>query len=308
MTDPRSPSGEHLDLDALADVLAGERPDDPHLASCAACRARLAELAAADTAVLASLGGLADPPLPDGLAERLHRSLADEARADQARADQARAGGIAPGSRRVVALRPRRAWRQPVAACLALVLAGGLGWTLVRGGTGGTDTDSAATAADGSDAGTEGGGGGVAGGERAAALPRTRTGTDWADAGAGRTALPQVLAGLSDSALSGGAESAPSGPPAAAPSDAAALDPTPRSADPLARLRDPVTLEACLAAVSAQDGAQPLALDEGTVRGAPALAVLLPDADPAFVRLHVVGPACSAADPATLLRTRVPRP
>jgi hypothetical protein len=98
-------------------------------------------------------------------------------------------------------------------------------------------------------------------------------------------------------------------PDAASPGpDSPTSDTTVGSADPLARLRDPAALAACLAAVTAQEGAQPLAVDEGTVRGAPALAVVLPDADPGFVQVHVVGPACSAADPATLLRTRVARP
>ena len=328
MTDPRSTSGDHLDLDALADALAGERPDDPHLAACGPCRARLAELAAADTAVQASLGALADPTEPDGLAERLRRALAEEARAD----------AVAPGSGRVAALgtqrspqrsrkrSAQRAWQQPVAACLALVLAGGVGWALVQGGSSGTDTS---TAAGGAAESSDGGGGGEASEQLAAGVPRTRTGTDWADDAAGRAALPQVLAAQEAGALGGAAQVVPSGPPAAAaPSDDAASrsgadadadaaspgpdsptsDTTVGSADPLARLRDPAALAACLAAVTAQAGAQPLAVDEGTVRGAPALAVLLPDADPLFVQVHVVGPACSAADPATLLRTRVARP
>ena len=339
MTDHRSTSGDHpdldhpdldhLDLDALADTLAGERPDDPHLATCGPCRARLAELAAADTAVLASLGALADPPEPDGLAERLRRALADEARAD----------AVAPDSGRVVALRTQRspsgsrkrsaqglrrrsaqgAWQQPLAACLALVLAGGVGWALVQGGSSGTDTS---TAAGGTAESSDGGGSE----QLAAGVLRTRTGTDWADDAAGRAALPQVLAAQDAGALGGAAPADPSGPPAAAPGDDAASrsdadadadspgpdsptsDTTVGAADPLARLRDPVALAACLAAVTAQAGAQPLAVDEGTVRGAPALAVLLPDADPLFVQVHVVGPACSAADPAALLRTRVARP
>ncbi len=60
----------HLDLDALADVLAGER-DDAHLRTCPPCTDRLAELAAADASVTAALGALPPPPLPDGLSERL---------------------------------------------------------------------------------------------------------------------------------------------------------------------------------------------------------------------------------------------
>jgi hypothetical protein len=231
VTDPRSTSGDHLDLDALADALAGERPDDPHLAACGPCRARLAELAAADTAVQASLGALADPSEPDGLAERLRRALADEARAD----------AVAPGSGRVVALgtqrspqrssqrspqrsrkrSAQRAWQQPVAACLALVLAGGVGWALVQGGSSGTD---ASTAAGGAAESSDGGGGGEASEQLAAGVPRTRTGTDWADDAAGRAALPQVLAAQDAGALGGAAQVVPSGPPAAAaaPSDDAA--------------------------------------------------------------------------------------
>ena len=64
--------------DALADVLAGERPDDLHLRSCGACADRLAELAAAEVAVVASLAALPPAPVPEGLVERLTAALRDE--------------------------------------------------------------------------------------------------------------------------------------------------------------------------------------------------------------------------------------
>ena len=64
----------HLDLDALADVLAGEG-DDTHVRSCATCTEALAELAAADLTVTSALHALPAPPLPEGLSLRLTRAL-----------------------------------------------------------------------------------------------------------------------------------------------------------------------------------------------------------------------------------------
>ena len=72
--DPGPPDDGHLDLDALADVLAGER-DDAHLRTCRHCTDRLGELAAADASVAGALGALPAPPLPDGLSARLAQAL-----------------------------------------------------------------------------------------------------------------------------------------------------------------------------------------------------------------------------------------
>jgi len=85
---------------------------------------------------------------------------------------------------------------------------------------------------------------------------------------------------------------------------------TARADDPLARLRDPVALAGCLAVVldPANPAERPLALDYATYRGRPALAIVLPDPDPARLSVFVVGPACSQADDDLQYFTRVPRP
>lgn len=53
---------------------------------------------------------------------------------------------------------------------------------------------------------------------------------------------------------------------------------------------------------------RPLALDYARYRGMPALAVVLPDPDPAKVSVFVVGPDCSRNDDDTLFFTRLARP
>lgn len=289
MTGPPPPPSAHLDLDALADVLAGERPEDPHLAACASCRERLAVLEAAQGRVAAALAALPDPALPDGLDDRLAQDL--------------RAAAGARGTVTPLPHRPRRAWVPAAAASLVLVLGGGLGWALLSGS--GTGADEATTSAAGGTAGSDGsaesaessessdgaGSSGAAGTTAAALPPRTATGTDYADASQRVAALPRLL----DSAAGPVLESAPGPAALAAPGDA------------LARLSDPQALAGCLSAVTS-GGSEPLAVDEGRFAGAPALAVVLPSSDPEEVVLHVVGPACAETDADTLLVTPVPRP
>lgn len=162
MTDP---SG-HLDLDALADVLAGER-EEPHLRSCRQCADRLAELTAADASVTAVLTSLPAPPLPAGLPLRLARALQDERQ------------------RELAAVRAQRrrtpAWLSAVAASAVLGTAGVVGWSLLD--------------PSGQDAATSDAGGGA---QDTAAAPEAAAGlalprTDWADPAARRTALSRLL-------------------------------------------------------------------------------------------------------------------
>ncbi len=80
--------------------------------------------------------------------------------------------------------------------------------------------------------------------------------------------------------------------------------------DGLAMLRTPEGLAACLSSLLPPDEPDlvPLAVDYATYAGQPALAVLLPDPDPAQVSVFVVGAGCSAEDDGTLFFLRAPRP
>lgn len=313
-----SPS-PHLDLDALADALAGEGApaERIHLAGCEACAGRLAELRAADAAVGSQLGSLGTPALPHDLATRLDRALAAQQPPAPAR----------PAS--VTALPSRRTGRSggarwlPAAAAAALVL-GGAGFAVSQAGPD-RGSDAASTAAGGS-------------AEMAApAVPElllTASGADWADPATPGTTLPQLLGGqaqayrLSDEQARSSAESgeqsteqsAEQSTDDAATSDSQDADqsgpagapapPLPDDQQELARLRTADGLDACLAALlpAQQPATRPIAVDYATYDGEPALAVVLPDPDPAQASIFVVGADCSAADPDVLLFRRAPLP
>lgn len=282
----------HLDLDALADALAGQEHE--HLRGCASCAGRLSELQAAEATVVAALRALPDPPVPDDLAARLSRALAAEP-------------PLAARRSSVTALPERATGRRllPAAAAAVLLLSGtGLGYALLQGG--GAD-ESADTA-------------GLAAGGATADLVTSSSGTDYADTAAVTGALPSVLAGTAqtfalDSAagsVAGSAESRSADAGASDPSRSAAL-PAPAAAtapDPLERLRTPAGLADCLFAVlpPEEPDLRPLALDYAQYEGQPALAVMLPDPDPAKVSVYVVGAGCAAADAQLLGFLRVDAP
>ncbi len=277
MTDDRL----HLSLDELADVLAGEG-DDRHLADCADCTGRLAELQAAELAVVARLAALPDPPLPADLARRLDAALTAE------RPLQPAAGGAT-----VTPLAPRRRqWVPAVAASAVLVLGAVAGYALLHDGVGGSSADTAASS-------TEAG----AGRSAVDALPRSESGTDYGDDAAVKATLPGVLAGTAAFAAALPAPVAGTAAQDATTSAAAAVD-------PLQRLREPAGLASCLAALlpPEEPDVRPLALDYATFGGQPALAVVLPDPDPAKLSVFVVGPGCSQVDDSTLRFVRVDRP
>lgn len=276
----------HLDLDALADVLAGEAGSDEsaHLQGCASCASRLAELEAADARVVAVLAALPPPPVPADLTERLAAALEREAPLSRGRA------GV---TTLPVASPRRRTWLPAAAAAVLLVSGAGLGWSLV--GSGDDSSDEAATAG--------------------ADLAVTASGTDWADPAAVTTALPGVLAGSPEAALSrqsvkdSGDAAGGAADSQLAESDAAT---TAMSAvDELERLRTPDGLAACLAGLQGgpdEAPVEPLALDYATYGGVAALAVVVPDPDPAKLSVFVVGPTCAQADPALLHFVRVDAP
>ncbi len=304
MTHPQG----HLDLDALADVLAGER-DDAHLRSCDRCADRFAELAAADAQVSAALAALPAPPLPAGLSLRLTQAVQAERRQEVASVRTQRRG------------RPP-SWLPAVAASAVLVTAGATGWALLDlSGDSGQDTAASTAAGGGSgqdrtseesggaDDAADGGGdeaaSDVAAPDAAAgsgtspgaasptaatafAAPTAATATDWAVEASRPAALARLL-GLSDERDASTAD------------DPAPVAPAVSGLD---RLRDPAALSACLAGLP---GEEVLAVDYASYDGVPALAVVQPDGA-ARVRVTVVASGCSAADPQVLQTTVVERP
>lgn len=281
-----SPS-PHLDLDALADALAGEgdAAGAEHLAGCGSCASRLDELVAAEARVIGVLGTLPPPPVPADLADRLTAAMAGQA---PLRPAAVGASVTALPARRD---RPRRAWLPAAAAAVLLVSGAGLGIALLGDGlgAGSSSSDDAASPA-----------GALAEGDAADLdLLLTASGTDWADPAAA-TALPQVLSGGADRVeLSGPAPAQDSGTESGV-----------QSADELAALRTSEGLSACLSAVLPPDEPDvvPLAVDYASYDGEPALAVVLPDPDPAQVSVFVVGAGCTTGDDRTLLFLRAPRP
>jgi hypothetical protein len=272
---------EHLDLDALADVLAGEaRPD--HLADCAVCRTALAELEAALGPVDAALAALPAPEVPAQLVARLDAAVARERRA----ASAVPAATVTPLAGRL----PRRSRWLPgagaVAAAAALVVGGVFVAQQLGGGTGPTaGQDASALRAKDS-------------------FATSSTGNDYTRDGVQlRQALPRLLRGDAPAAPAstrslGGRGAAPAGPMSAL-----------ETLDPLARLREPAPLASCLAALSEPgDPGLPLALDYARFAAQPALVVVLPSSQPDQVDVFVVAADCSQADARLLFFSRLDKP
>jgi hypothetical protein len=281
----------HLDLDALADVLAGEG-DDAHVRSCARCADALAELAAADLSVTAALHALPAPTVPAGLSQQLTRALHEERR------------------REVAVVRPHRrrapTWLPSAAAAVALVLAGAASWSLLDPSLQGSSSDTS-TASGGGGGGVESGAAGESEDSASEAAagpalpPAAATPTDWAQGAARPAALARLLV-LADADVDAQERSDLAAPSAQAPPPAASA----LVGDALDRLRDPAELAACLGALPDGPG-DVLAVDYATYDGAPAVAVVRP-ADTGSVQVTLVGSGCSAADPALLDQVVLPRP
>ncbi len=282
---------EHLDLDALADHLAGEGDGAAHLATCAVCQDRLAELAVASVTVSAALAALPPPRLPPELGKRIAAALAAEP-APAPSALAAPSATVTPlAGRRPAA---RRTWPLSVAAAVVLVCGAGLGYTLLAGG--GNDSAEQTAALDS-----------AAVPDPNAALERSTSGTDYADAAAVAGGLANVLAGTAPQEALGATADSRRAPPAAPLSSGTGLA---EAGDPLDRLRDPAGLASCLLALlpPEEPDVRPLALDYARYGATPALAVVLPDPDPAKVSVFVVGPDCSQDNDSTLLFTRLTKP
>jgi hypothetical protein len=267
---------EHLDLDALCDVLAGVATETQttHAHDCADCRARLAELAGAPTTVPTALAGLTAPPIPDDLVARLDAALLAE-RTPKVATATVTPIGAAP-SRRTRWL----PWAGGVAAACALVL----GFVALRSG-GNSSSDSATSASR----------------AESAQLPTSSTGNSYSAKGdLLAKALPQQLSGTADKV----AAPADGAPAQGGTTGGAAVKP-----DALAPLRDQKTLASCLAGLTdPTDATLPLALDYASFDGQPALVVVYPTSKPTKVDVFVVGAGCTQADSKLLFFTRLTKP
>lgn len=323
--------GPHLDLDALADLLAGEGDDAQvaHVGSCAGCAGRLDELAAADAEVAALLAGLPAPAVPDDLAGRLQAAFdAEPALAPDVREQSA--APVAPASSTSsstvtpfpTAGSRRRTWLPAAAAGAVLLFGGVLGASLLDLPGGGDDAATSTAAED-----AAGGGAGALDD-----LVRSETGTDYAPDGTLAAALSGLLGGSAEpvtAPLAAAPEAAQPAEDAAATTAAPAPVPTPApvaegapevltssgrasAPDPaLDRLRTPEGLASCLAALlpPEDDSVRPLALDYAAYGGQPALVVVLPATGAADkVDVFVVGAQCTLGDDRLLFFTRLDRP
>lgn len=265
----------HLDLDALADVLADGAggTDAAHLASCEACRARLDELAAALPAVSSALAALPAPTPPAGLEERLLAAVAA--------ADRAGTANVLPMTRR------RTRWLPALGAVAAAAVLVTGGVLVAQQGTGSRTTSDSAAGAN--------------------TYAVNDSGTDYQGTPASLSAaLPRLLAGeaVGTRALDAAAPTAEAQKGA---SPAAGL--TTSAQDPLAELRTTAGLARCLASLTdPADEGLPLALDYASFEGKPALVVVLPSSKADKVDVMVVPAGCAQADGQVLYFTRLPKP
>lgn len=264
---------DHLDLDALCDVLAGVADDQQaaHARGCDACRARLSELDAAQAAVTVTLAALPAPPVPDALVARLDAVLAAERPPVRVATATVTPLGAAPSRR--TAWVP---WAGGVAAAAVLVVG-----VLALRPDGRRSSDTAARA------------------ESQQQLPTSSTGNAYSAKGdLLAQALPQLLRGTAADKAA---------PTAGAPAGA-----TPQvlsAADPLAALRDQRTLASCLAGLTDPgDTTLPLALDYASFDGQPALVVVYPATKAGKVDVFVVGAGCTQGDSKLLYFSRLTRP
>lgn len=274
------PAEQHLDLDALADVLAEEGPAPEHLRGCARCAAELAALRAALGPVEADLAALPPvPPVPEGLDARLRSAVT---------AAGASSTTVLPGTAPTT-LEQARSRRRVLAAAgglaAAAVLVVGGALLLHRGGSGSGGTAASARSTPTS-------------------FPVSSTGSDYRSNAALQAALPRLLSSRStlDRAAAPKARSA-------APVPATAGSAASGRPDPLAALRTPQGLASCLAGLSdPTDPGVPLALDYAAYKGSPALVVVLPSTRAGKVDVWVVGAGCTQQDSRLLLYLRADRP
>lgn len=262
---------DHLDLDGLADVLAGEGDSD-HVAACADCQGELDELRQGSGRVTSDLAALPPVQIPPALAAKIANGL------------QPAASSVTtlPAARHAASSFPR--WL-PAAAAVVLLL-GGAAYGVSRLGSG--SSSSSATSASGDKA--------AAAAAPEADVVRNSSGADYTGRAGLAAAVPRLLAGTATAI-------------AAAPLNGAQTQ-TRAAGDPLARLHDNAGLAECLLALLPPDdpSVRPLAIDYASYKGAPAMVVVLPSTLPTKLDVFVVGPGCSRANDSTLFYTSVDKP
>jgi len=267
----------HLDLDALADLLvgAGTAGQVDHLRSCHTRTQHLADLDLAQAPVTAALSALPAPEVPAAIAARLAAATAPRAAASVV----------------VLPLTPRRHWHRLAAAAgiaAAVVLTGGV--ALLAHTHRGSAPTSALSAA-----------------RPAQPVRRVATGTAYR----ATTFAAQLAPLLSGQAVADGTRTATgSAPGARATPRTGSGHPAGRGVSPeLAALQGTPALAACLSALTpANEPGLPLVVDYASYAGRPALIVALPSTRPGRVDVFVVGPRCAAADPDVRYFTRLVRP
>ena len=282
---------EHLDLDALADALAGER-DDIALAGCAECRAALEELRIADAAVSAQLQALPALTMPADVATRLDTALARE----NQEIHQTHPAVLQLASGGATRRRRRPAWLPAAAAAAAVVIVGGLGFVLLPDSSPGNSASTASAPG--------------------AGLPgnyRSQSGLDYGSDGALlKTTLPSLLAGTAPRFTAAQPQTEDqTGPAKSATGQSQRSVSDPALAETALRpLKEPAALAACLSGLLPPDdpSVRPLALDYARYQGQPALVVVLPADDAQHVDIFVVAATCTAADDGLLFYTRLARP
>jgi hypothetical protein len=265
---------EHLDLDALADVLAdGQEP--AHLAGCADCRARLDDLRTAAADVSGQLAALEAPAMPAGLGGRLAAAIEQER---------------SPGPTNVLPLQRRRTRWLPALGAVAAAAAVAVGAVVLVSNK---DDSSSGTLAD------RAGGPGYA---------INNTGADYTSATL-TAAVPGLLTGSAPQVA--GAETLAAPAPTQGPTQGRTANDTfaPKSADPLADLRDTAGLARCLASITdPSESGLPLAVDYASYQGKPALIVVLPSSKPDKVDVFVLPPGCAQANGDLITFLRLPKP
>jgi len=266
----------HLDLDALADLLvgAGTAGQADHLRSCPTCTQHLADLDLAQAPVTEALSALPAPEVPAALAARL---------AAAATAPRAAASVV------VLPLTPHR-HRLAAAAGIAAAVVLVSGVALLAQAHRGAAPTSALSAA-----------------RPAPPVRRVATGTAYRAA----TFAAQLAPLLSRPAVADSTRTATGSTPGAqAAPPAGAGRPAGRGVSPeLAALQGTPALAACLSSLTpANEPGLPLVVDYASYAGRPALIVALPSTRPGKVDVFVVGPRCAAADPDVRYFTRLARP
>ncbi|MCU1678407.1 MAG: hypothetical protein JWM93_3165, partial [Frankiales bacterium] len=294
---------EHLSLDEAADfdqrLLDGAASADvaARVASCAACAGTLDAI----VAVRGALGGLPTPAMPADVARRLHAALAAEARSARVPGGAATVTAL-PAAR---VLRGRSRWL-PAAVGIAAVGVVAIVVTASLHRDSNVPTAGSAASPPTRAASAIG---------AAAGVPTTVSGSDY-----GTAPQQKAESALSDSAAraaGGTAFSAPAAGPSVTETDATPVPaPSPVSApatiatpehdavdttsavkqspdDRYAGLRDPVTLDACVARLIDPDTAiRPTLIDYGSFNGEPAIAVYFPSDKAGQLDVFVVGVGC----------------